>query len=666
MGLELAKAFIRVRADSSMLGSDLQGTQSTVQSALKDVLTAIGGISAGVAATGRAAIEKGVNLAKTMERTTISFETMLGSAEKAQEMLIKLRDFTAKTPFEMPGVLRAAKTLLAFGVEQKDLLEMMLMLGDVSAGTGKNFGELAVVFGQVRAASRLMGQDLLQLINAGVPIVGTLAKQFNVADSEIKKMVSDGKIGFKDVQKAFQNMTGKGGLFFNLMEKQSRSLDGLISTLNDNIRLVYTSIGDALLPMRKAFTRMKLALVETFAPIVEQHKVIIGHIANMTKVVMGLVAAFLLGRMMARLLGVTMKKVFIQSVILIPLVLIGAALGALIAGIQNLIGWWKSAESMQKRYAISIAKIKYAWERIKEAFTVFFAAFMRGLNEIIAKISAFTGVDIQKLPETIGEALLQALEFVSDFVMNLSEWFLVIIQNWGLIWSNFPKLLYAAFIIIWDIIKNFVKIMPQLLGVAVRKSFLVFLWLMKKIGELFIALIKFIWDVMKRVPKIIKRAILGEGLGSAIKKEVGGALGKAFRGFQKGLKGEVPDLAKAMTPSKQAQARAKAVVGEVWDKLKSDKKALEMERPEFGLPKKEDKKEDAAAAADAGKAAGEAFFKVGERVGFRDYGKKIQDALLKPKEGDKDDKRNKLLEMGIKKQDELLKIVKEKGQGVLT
>lgn len=199
------------------------------------------------------------------EQLNISISTFLGSQEKANKLLKEAQDFSVSTPFTPEEVNETTKSLLAFSFQQDEIIDTLKILGDVSAGTGKDFRELSVIYGQVRIAGRLMGQDLLQFTNAGVPLIGELAKNFGVAESEIKSMVSAGQVGFKDVEKAFQSMTGEGGLFFNLMEEQSTSFLGRISTLQGLFTELRREFGDQLLPVLKEGVEDMINFLQSFS-----------------------------------------------------------------------------------------------------------------------------------------------------------------------------------------------------------------------------------------------------------------------------------------------------------------------------------------------------------------------------------------------------------------
>ncbi|STC95570.1 tape measure protein [Chryseobacterium carnipullorum] len=118
-------------------------------------------------------------------------------------------------------------------------------MGNIAAGLGVPLSRINLVYGQVKAKGKLMGDDLRQFTEAGIPMVAELAKKFNKTTGEITAMVSAGKIGFKDVQDVLFNMTNEGGMFFNLMEKQSKSLSGQVANLGDAWDQMLNKIGES-------------------------------------------------------------------------------------------------------------------------------------------------------------------------------------------------------------------------------------------------------------------------------------------------------------------------------------------------------------------------------------------------------------------------------------
>lgn len=193
--------------------------------------------------------------AAAFEQTKVAFETMLGSGEKADRLLSSLLEFSTVTPFEPVQVFEASKKLLGFGFKADEVTGILQKLGDVSAGTGKDFNELAMIFGKVFTKGKAQGEELNQMAEAGIPIIQELAEMYDTTGEAIFDMASKGKISFDDINKAFTNMTEEGGRFNGMMEKQSQTLNGTLSTLSGNIDEIAKGIGNKALPFLKLLAK---------------------------------------------------------------------------------------------------------------------------------------------------------------------------------------------------------------------------------------------------------------------------------------------------------------------------------------------------------------------------------------------------------------------------
>lgn len=243
------------------------------------------------------AITSIVELGANMEQTRVAFKTFLGDAELANKTISELDEFANVTPFSNDEVIKAGKSLLAFGTPVAQLKDDLRAIGDISSGTGKNFNELATIYGKARVAGTLYAEDINQLTEAGVPVIQQFAKQMGVSESQVKKMASEGKVGFKQLEVAFQSMTGEGGMFFNLMDAQSKTFGGQMSTLKGQLQSVGVSIGEALLPILTPlvqkigeFTTWLSANRETVAkwvPIIAGAIAVIGSLIAIIRIWMG-------------------------------------------------------------------------------------------------------------------------------------------------------------------------------------------------------------------------------------------------------------------------------------------------------------------------------------------------------------------------------------------
>lgn len=184
-----------------------------------------------------------VKIRGEFEQTEIAFNTMLQSREKGNALMKEMVELAKNTPMQFSEVSKGAKQLLAYQVEAEKLTGTLSMLGDISSGLGVPISRLILVYGQVRAKGRLMGDDLRQFTEAGVPMIAMIAKNMGIAESAVADMVSEGKVGFKDVEKVLEQLTSQGGLFFNMMEEQSKTIPGQIAKLEDEIEQMFNNIG---------------------------------------------------------------------------------------------------------------------------------------------------------------------------------------------------------------------------------------------------------------------------------------------------------------------------------------------------------------------------------------------------------------------------------------
>lgn len=178
------------------------------------------------------------------QQLEIAFETMLGSKSKAHELMQQMEETAAKTPFDLDGVANGAKQLLAYGESADKVNDTLVRLGNIASGLSLPLNDIVYLYGTTMVQGRLYAADVRQFTGRGIPLVKELAKMYGVTADEINNMVSAGKIGFPDVQKVLNKLTDEGGQFYNLMEKQSKSLTGMISNLGDTWDQVQNHLGE--------------------------------------------------------------------------------------------------------------------------------------------------------------------------------------------------------------------------------------------------------------------------------------------------------------------------------------------------------------------------------------------------------------------------------------
>ena len=252
---EIRDKVVRVKVDTGGVEANVGG----VSNSLAEFAT-----KAGLAALAVTALQSALSAGKSafieynaeLEQTRVAFTSMLGSATQANAMIANLQKFAAETPFEMPGVRDAAQQLLAFGYDTEEIIPTLTALGNAASGLGRGqdgFNHLAFVFGQIRTTGKLMGQDVMQLAQLGVPVKDILAKNLGLTKDELANI---GEVGI-DADVAIKALIdGMNERFPEMMKKQSETFEGVLSNIKDNIGQTFGLAG---MPL---FEEAKKALLE--------------------------------------------------------------------------------------------------------------------------------------------------------------------------------------------------------------------------------------------------------------------------------------------------------------------------------------------------------------------------------------------------------------------
>jgi len=321
-----------------------------------------------------------VKAASQVQQLDIALTTMLGSAERSQALIEDMIAFTERTPFKLEGLQQTVKQLIGMGFEADTVLDTVENLGNVSAGTGADLQRMAINLAQVKLQGRLTGRDLRDFAVQGVPLIAQLAKQLGVTEKEITKMVSSGKIGFDDVMKAFAAMSGEGGRFAGLMEKQSKTLGGLWSIFLDKLFRVRVEIGKMLVEQLKLDKVLKASikvldvLVKILTKMPKPLKLIligmVGFAAALGPILIGvglLIKAFLVLKTVSILTGLAMGTISAQLLIWPAAIL--AVLAALFLIINDFQTWKEGGNSVigefLKSWTNLVDSIKEIWGALK-------------------------------------------------------------------------------------------------------------------------------------------------------------------------------------------------------------------------------------------------------------------------------------------------------------
>ncbi len=297
-----------------------------------------------------------------IQSLSISFETLLGSKEKAAEMFGDIRKFATATPMMLKDLAGGAQTMLAFNIEAEKVMPMLRAIGDISMGDAQKFTSLTLAFSQMSATGKLMGQDLLQMINAGFNPLAIISEKTGKSIGELKKDMEAGNITTKMVEDAFLSATSAGGKFYGMLEKQSQGLAGaqaklsgaiddmfnsmgesaegvVVSTLNGTAKIAehYKTIGEILMVIVASYGAYKAALIAVNAIEAIRYQMTLAQMAGLTK--MGAITEILTAK----------TKSLTAAMLANPWGLAAAAVVALGYGIYKLVTYQTDAEKAQER-----------------------------------------------------------------------------------------------------------------------------------------------------------------------------------------------------------------------------------------------------------------------------------------------------------------------------
>lgn len=306
------KLTIKIDGDPKQYEDALKSVEANTRSVGNSLVKVTKIAAAGFVALGAGAAGA-VNEARKFETIRTQFEVLTGSVAQASKTMKELQDFSASTPFQFESIAKASQQLLGFGFQADQLQGKLNVLGDVAAASGQPINDLSLIFGQVAAAGKLTGERLQQLQERAIPIGPALAKSLGVAETSIRQLVSEGRVSFNDFEKAFASLNQKGGFAFEGMVKQSKTLDGVLSTVKDNISLFAADIGEQLLPVIKELGIQFIGFIQNLRKSDSLINVVKGTISVTSKIILGIAEAFeTLGTRIGAILG-TISEVITQA-----------------------------------------------------------------------------------------------------------------------------------------------------------------------------------------------------------------------------------------------------------------------------------------------------------------------------------------------------------------
>ncbi len=347
-----------------------------------------------------------VNVRGEFQKVNSAFETMLGSKEKADKLMAQAVRLAAITPFDLAGVTTGAKQLLAYGFAAEDVTANLTMLGNIASGVGSTLTDIVYLYGTLKASGRVTQIDINQFANRGIPIYEELAKSMGVANDKVRQLVSSGQVGFPQIEKAFKNMTGAGGRFFELMEKQSKSLSGQVANLEDAWSQMINSIGEQSEGILAGSISAATALVENYDKVLKALGVIISMYGTYkAAIILSTIATSGLTAVETLHYGVLVivqkAQALLNATILAnPYVAAATAIAGLVAALILFTDSTTAAERAQNNYNLKNEEFTDSVERLKNKYSEL-SAIVRDINQTeYQRQKAYS--ELQKLfPQTL-------------------------------------------------------------------------------------------------------------------------------------------------------------------------------------------------------------------------------------------------------------------------
>lgn len=408
--------------------SKTKKSTNNIQSELKAVNGVAVGVATAIGTIGAAVVGLGVKYNAEMEQYKAGFTTMLGSAEQAEKTIASLKSFAEKTPFELTDLANASTTLLAFGENVDNLEADLKMLGDISLGNQEKFKGLALVFGQVQSQGKLMGQDLLQMINQGFNPLQVISEKTGESMASLKDKMSKGQISFEMVADAMKTATSAGGQFFNAMEAQSKTFTGQVSTLKDNVTSLFGEMSE---DISQALTEDVLPkaiemvgdLKEAWADGTLQKWIKAGTVAltGFGTAIVGLNVAVFANDMVqlvkgtkdfttATKLGTTAQKLFNAELLKNPYTLLAVGLATVVAGVIAYDAATESAAEKTEKIRDSVYELSAAHKETMSAANDAGSSFLAEASKVTALKDSLYQMESQLKSGTLSQEEAESVQ----------------------------------------------------------------------------------------------------------------------------------------------------------------------------------------------------------------------------------------------------------------
>ena len=527
---EADQATDNFQENTSSLSSRLAG-------GLKKGLSITAGAIAGVTTALGAGTVAGVKYNATIEQYQTSFEVMTGSAEKAAEVVDRLKKLGAETPFEMPQLAEVTQLLMNYGFTADEAIDRMQMLGDISQGSADKMQRIATAYGQMSSAGKVQLEDVKQMIEAGFNPLQEISESTGESMQSLYDRISSGTLAVDEITASMQRATSEGGKYYQSMEKQSQTITGMISTLKDNAQQL---LGEVVQPITESFsTQLLPAAIDAIDQLTTafQQNGFEGLIAVGGQIITNI----LLGIAQGLPNVITTAIQIIQSIVTnlqanMPQIIEagGQILISLITGIGQLL-YMVGSLALSIISTLVTGLITNAPQLMTQASTMFsdFCAQIQSrLPELIQRGGEMISSLLTGLLNNAPQILQQAGNMLSDFIDTILSMLPSILSAGGQmissllqgLVSNAPSIIAQAGSMLVNFVQKILSHLPQLLAAGI-----------KLIGQLAAGLVKAIPSLIAKIPGMISKIVssflnfnwlgLGADIIKGIARGISGAVG---------------------------------------------------------------------------------------------------------------------------------------------
>lgn len=527
---EADQATDNFQENTSSLSSRLAG-------GLKKGLSITAGAIAGVTTALGAGTVAGVKYNATIEQYQTSFEVMTGSAEKAADVVDRLKKLGAETPFEMPQLAEVTQLLMNYGFTADEAIDRMQMLGDISQGSADKMQRIATAYGQMSSAGKVQLEDVKQMIEAGFNPLQEISESTGESMQSLYDRISSGTLAVDEITASMQRATSEGGKYYQSMEKQGQTITGMISTLKDNAQQL---LGEVVQPITESFgTQLLPAAIDAIDQLTTafQQNGFEGLIAVGGQIITNI----LLGIAQGLPNVITTAIQIIQSIITnlqanMPQIIAagGQILIALVTGIGQLI-YMVGSLALSIISTLVTGLITNAPQLMTQASTMFsdFCAQIQSrLPELIQRGGEMISSLLTGLLNNAPQILQQAGNMLSDFIDTILSMLPSILSAGGQmissllqgLVSNAPSIIAQAGSMLVNFVQKILSHLPQILEAGI-----------KLIGQLAAGLVKAIPSLIAKIPGMISKIVssflnfdwlgLGADIIKGIARGIAGAVG---------------------------------------------------------------------------------------------------------------------------------------------